>query len=103
MGKEDIFPSSHPGLLSIRRIRIAKQMERSMDQEPPHLFSKWDLVVTRLAPRPIEIHVDLSFKRRSFPLAERECDDIGGIVVLEVASIDAADEPTSDKDNRHLE
>ena len=74
-----------------------------MDQEPPGFFCDPDLVVTCLASRSIEIHVDLSFKRSFVPLAERECDDIGDVVVLEILSIDAPNEPTPDKNNRHLE
>ena len=74
-----------------------------MDQKPPGFFSDRDPVLTCLTSGSIEIHVDLSFKRSFFPLAERKCNDIGDVIVVEIAPIDATDELTPDKDNRHLE
>ncbi len=74
-----------------------------MDEKTPCLILERHSIFTGLRFRAVEIHVDFSFKRRSTPFAERKCEDIGGVIVSEEASIDAPDEPASHEDNRHLE
>jgi hypothetical protein len=74
-------------------------MEHSVDQQPPGLFNKRDAVLARLAFRPVEVYVNLSFASSIGPVSKRERDYIGDVIVPEETPIDTPNEPAPHKND----